>query len=200
VFIAFVFQDDVMIKSMGLSLAFGILFDAFIVRLLLIPALTQLFGKASWYMPAWLNRILPHVDIEGHALQGEMPASNYAHINQSAGNDSYDRTFSIRKQQNAYNEENNTISVDQKTKMLYNEIAQQTTQRAFLYEALKSYKKDLTQSQNESGKSPAISTRVDNKNENSLGSEDDEIVKLLAQQSENIRHLNELIEKTINKK
>ncbi|PTG67200.1 hypothetical protein BUY28_05365 [Staphylococcus cohnii] len=200
VFIAFVFQDDVMIKSMGLSLAFGILFDAFIVRLLLIPALTQLFGKASWYMPAWLNRILPHVDIEGHALQGEMPASNYAHINQSAGNDSYDRTFSIRKQQNAYNEENNTISVDQKTKMLYNEIAQQTTQRAFLYEALKSYKKDLTQSQNESDKSPAISTRVDNKNENSFGSEDDEIVKLLAQQSENIRHLNELIEKTINKK
>ena len=200
VFIAFVFQDDVMIKSMGLSLAFGILFDAFIVRLLLIPALTQLFGKASWYMPAWLNRILPHVDIEGHALQGEMPASNYAHINQSAGNDSYDRTFSIRKQQNTYNEENNTISVDQKTKMLYNEIAQQTTQRAFLYEALKSYKKDLTQSQNESDKSPAISTRVDNKNENSFGSEDDEIVKLLAQQSENIRHLNELIEKTINKK
>ncbi|TGU99080.1 MMPL family transporter, partial [Mesorhizobium sp. M8A.F.Ca.ET.173.01.1.1] len=101
----------------------------------------------SWYMPAWLNRILPHVDIEGHALQGEMPASNYAHINQSAGNDSYDRTFSIRKQQNTYNEENNTISVDQKTKMLYNEIAQQTTQRAFLYEALKSYKKDLAQSQ-----------------------------------------------------
>ena len=66
--------------------------------------------------------------------------------------------------------------------------------------SLKSYKKDLTQSQNESDKSPAISTRVDNKNESSLGSEDDEIVKLLAQQSENIRHLNELIEKTINKK
>src|SRR5699024_2863666 len=152
------FQDDVMIKSMGLSLAFGILFDAFIVRLLLIPALTQLFGKASWYMPAWLNRILPHVDIEGHALQGEMPASNYAHINQSAGNDSYDSTFSKRKQHNAYNEENNTKSMDQKTIMIYNEIAQQTTQLAFLYKALKSYKKDLTQSQNESDKSPAIST------------------------------------------
>ncbi|AQM41178.1 MMPL family transporter [Staphylococcus cohnii] len=200
VFIAFVFQDDVMIKSMGLSLAFGILFDAFIVRLLLIPALTQLFGKASWYMPAWLNRILPHVDIEGHALQGEMPASNYAHINQSAGNDSYDRTFSIRKQQNTYNEENNTIPVDQKTKMLYNEIAQQTTQRAFLYEALKSYKKDLAQSQNDSEQSTSFATHVENKNENTRGREDDEIVKLLAQQSENIRHLNELIEKTINKK
>ncbi|MBM9448317.1 hypothetical protein BUY18_03990 [Staphylococcus cohnii] len=200
VFIAFVFQDDVMIKSMGLSLAFGILFDAFIVRLLLIPALTQLFGKASWYMPAWLNRILPHVDIEGHALQGEMPASNYSRINQSAGNDSYDRTFSIRKQQNAYNGETNTISVDQKTKRLYNEIAQQTTQQAFLYEALKSYKEDLTQLQNNSDQSTSFATHVENKNESTRGHEDDEIVKLLAQQSENIRHLNELIEKTINKK
>ena len=43
-------------KSMGIALGFGVLFDAFVVRLLLIPALTQLFGKASWYMPAWLNQ------------------------------------------------------------------------------------------------------------------------------------------------
>ncbi len=69
VFIAFVFQDDVMIKSMGLALAFGVLFDAIIVRLILVPALTKLFGKASWYMPAWLNKILPSVDIEGHGLK-----------------------------------------------------------------------------------------------------------------------------------
>src|SRR5699024_4170838 len=51
VFIAFVFQDDVTIKSMGISLAFGVLFDAFIVRITLIPALTKLFGNDSWYMP-----------------------------------------------------------------------------------------------------------------------------------------------------
>ena len=69
VFFAFVFQEDVMIKSMGISLAFGVLFDAFIVRLMLIPALTALFGKASWYVPSWLNRIMPNIDIEGHALQ-----------------------------------------------------------------------------------------------------------------------------------
>ena len=129
-----------------------------------------------------------------------MPASNYSRINQSAGNDSYDRTFSIRKQQNAYNGETNTISVDQKTKRLYNEIAQQTTQQAFLYEALKSYKEDLTQLQNDSEQSTSFATHVENKNESTRGREDDEIVKLLAQQSENIRHLNELIEKTINKK
>ena len=45
VFIAFVFQDDMQIKSMGISLAFGVLFDAFVVRMTLIPALTKLFGK-----------------------------------------------------------------------------------------------------------------------------------------------------------
>jgi len=71
VFLSFVFQDDVMIKSLGISLAFGVLFDAFIVRLTLIPALTKLFGPVSWYMPKWLDRLLPKVDIEGHALQGE---------------------------------------------------------------------------------------------------------------------------------
>ncbi|MEX2948770.1 MMPL family transporter [Staphylococcus warneri] len=69
VFIAFVFQDDMAIKSMGISLAFGVLFDAFVVRMTLIPALTKLFGKASWYMPKWLGSILPELDIEGKALE-----------------------------------------------------------------------------------------------------------------------------------
>ncbi len=50
-----------MIKSMGMALAFGVLFDAFVVRMMLIPALTKLFGKGSWYLPAWLNRIIPRV-------------------------------------------------------------------------------------------------------------------------------------------
>ncbi len=76
VFIAFVFQDDVMIKSMGLALAFGVLFDAVIVRLILVPALTKIFGKASWYMPAWLNKILPSVDIEGHGLKDDIDKSD----------------------------------------------------------------------------------------------------------------------------
>src|SRR5699024_6587112 len=72
VFIAFVFQDDVMIKSMGFALGFGVLFDAFIVRMLIIPALTKLLGHASWYFPKWLDRLLPKVDIEGQELQSEM--------------------------------------------------------------------------------------------------------------------------------
>ncbi len=45
VFFAFVFQEDVMIKSMGMALAFGVLFDAFVVRMMLIPALTEIVWK-----------------------------------------------------------------------------------------------------------------------------------------------------------
>lgn len=79
VFIAFVFQDDTMIKSMGISLAFGVLFDAFIVRMTLIPALTKLFGNASWYLPKWLGAVLPKIDVEGKALE-----SDYYHQTSSA--------------------------------------------------------------------------------------------------------------------
>lgn len=69
VFISFVFAPDPMIKSIGIALGFGVLFDAFIVRLTIIPALTKLFGKASWYMPKWLDKVLPSMDIEGHHLK-----------------------------------------------------------------------------------------------------------------------------------
>ncbi|PGK31698.1 hypothetical protein CN902_06285 [Priestia megaterium] len=68
VFAGFIFQEDLQVKSMGLALAFGILFDAFIVRLTIIPSLMILMGKASWYLPKWLNKIIPNVDIEGHGL------------------------------------------------------------------------------------------------------------------------------------
>ncbi|MBC1230597.1 MMPL family transporter [Listeria booriae] len=69
VFISFVFAPDAMIKSIGIALGFGVLFDAFVVRLTIIPALTKLFGKGSWYMPKWLDKILPSLDIEGHHLK-----------------------------------------------------------------------------------------------------------------------------------
>ena len=54
---------------MGIALGFGVLFDAFVVRMTLIPALTKLFGKASWYLPKWLGAVLPNVDVEGKALE-----------------------------------------------------------------------------------------------------------------------------------
>lgn len=84
VFIAFVFQDDSAIKSMGIALGFGVLFDAFVVRMTLIPALTKLFGKASWYLPKWLGAVLPNVDVEGKALEEDNhhdTSSEKGHVN-----------------------------------------------------------------------------------------------------------------------
>lgn len=69
VFSGFILMDDVVVKSMGFALALAVLFDAFIVRLVLIPALMYLLGEKAWYLPAWLDRILPNVDVEGEKLQ-----------------------------------------------------------------------------------------------------------------------------------
>ncbi len=65
VFAAFILGDDAIIKSMGFALAFGVLIDAFVVRMTLVPAVMALFGKSAWWLPKWLDRILPHVDVEG---------------------------------------------------------------------------------------------------------------------------------------
>jgi RND superfamily putative drug exporter len=68
VFGGFVFAENVMIRSFGFGLAFGVLVDAFIVRLLLMPALMHLLGGSAWWLPRWLDRVLPNVDVEGAAL------------------------------------------------------------------------------------------------------------------------------------
>lgn len=68
VFSSFIFAGDSMIKSMGLALAFGIVFDAFVVRLTIVPAVMSLLGKSSWYFPKWLDRILPKIDVEGESF------------------------------------------------------------------------------------------------------------------------------------
>lgn len=64
VFASFVFTDEIIIQSMGLALAAGVFFDAFIVRLLIVPAAINVFGKYNWYMPKWLDKILPNLNIE----------------------------------------------------------------------------------------------------------------------------------------
>jgi RND superfamily putative drug exporter len=71
VFGGFAFSHMAMIRPMGFGLGVGVLFDAFIVRLLLVPAFMSLLGKAAWWMPKWLDRILPDVDVEGAALERE---------------------------------------------------------------------------------------------------------------------------------
>ncbi|MEK4660688.1 MMPL family transporter [Priestia sp. FSL H7-0729] len=71
VFASFIFAEDTIIKSMGLALAFGILVDAFIVRMTLVPAIMTLLGKSAWYIPAWLDRLLPNIDVEGESVMRE---------------------------------------------------------------------------------------------------------------------------------
>ncbi|MGO4784712.1 MMPL family transporter [Cryobacterium sp. W22_MBD10_FK3] len=73
VFSGFVFSNSVMIQSIGFGLAIGVLFDAFVVRLLIIPAVMHLLGDAAWWLPKWLDRILPNVDVEGAALERTHP-------------------------------------------------------------------------------------------------------------------------------
>jgi len=71
VFGGFAFSHMAMIRPMGFGLGVGVLFDAFVVRLMLVPAFISLLGKAAWYMPKWLDRLLPDVDVEGAALERE---------------------------------------------------------------------------------------------------------------------------------
>jgi RND superfamily putative drug exporter len=68
VFAAFMLQDDAIVKSMGFALAAAIIFDAFIVRMVLIPSLMYLMGEKAWWLPRWLDRLLPNVDVEGDSL------------------------------------------------------------------------------------------------------------------------------------
>ncbi|MFS0795393.1 MMPL family transporter [Microbacterium sp. 1P10AE] len=73
VFSGFITSESVIIKSMGLGLAAGVLFDAFVVRMLLMPAVMHLLGRSAWWLPRWLDRIVPNVDVEGSALERRHP-------------------------------------------------------------------------------------------------------------------------------
>ncbi len=65
VFAGFITNHDVTIQAIGFGLAFGILIDAFLVRMTIVPAIMTLLGKSAWWLPKWLDRRLPHVSIEG---------------------------------------------------------------------------------------------------------------------------------------
>ncbi|MGH3387208.1 MAG: MMPL family transporter, partial [Nocardioidaceae bacterium] len=66
VFAAFVPSPDVMLKVIGVGMAAAILIDATIIRMLLVPAVMHLFGRANWWLPAAIDRRLPQLHIEGH--------------------------------------------------------------------------------------------------------------------------------------
>jgi RND superfamily putative drug exporter len=69
VFSGFILEDDAVVKSMGFALAASIIFDAFIVRMVLIPSVLYLLGERAWWLPKWLDRLLPNVDVEGESLE-----------------------------------------------------------------------------------------------------------------------------------
>lgn len=65
VFSGFIFNQDATVKAIGFALALGIFVDAFIVRMTIVPAVMTLLGKSAWWLPRWLDAIIPHVSIEG---------------------------------------------------------------------------------------------------------------------------------------
>ena len=69
VFGGFVFSESAMIRPIGFALAFGVLLDAFVVRMFIVPALMHLAGDWAWWLPKWLDRLIPNVDVEGAALE-----------------------------------------------------------------------------------------------------------------------------------
>jgi RND superfamily putative drug exporter len=68
VFSSFATGNDVVVKSIAIALAFGVLADAFLVRMTLVPAVLALLGRRAWTLPGWLDQLLPNVDIEGERL------------------------------------------------------------------------------------------------------------------------------------
>ena len=67
VFGSFAFGADPTVKMMGVGLATAIAIDATIIRMVLVPASMRLLGDRNWWLPGWLDRILPHLDLEGEA-------------------------------------------------------------------------------------------------------------------------------------
>ncbi|MET7681873.1 MMPL family transporter [Streptomyces sp. NPDC005423] len=70
VFSGFIGSSESMIKMIGFGLAIAVFFDAFIVRMAIVPAVLALLGKRAWWLPKWLDRVLPNVDVEGEGLRG----------------------------------------------------------------------------------------------------------------------------------
>jgi RND superfamily putative drug exporter len=76
VFAGFFPLDDALIKPIAFALAIGVAIDAFAVRMTLVPAVLALAGRGAWWLPAWLDRMLPDLDIEGTSLQKAAPAAD----------------------------------------------------------------------------------------------------------------------------
>ncbi|MFC8274439.1 MMPL family transporter [Streptomyces sp. NPDC057271] len=79
VFSGFIVEDNDFVKMIGFALAIAVLFDAFVVRMAIVPALFALLGRSAWWLPKWLDRVLPRVDVEGEKLgQAQMAPHSHA--------------------------------------------------------------------------------------------------------------------------
>ncbi|WP_406517189.1 MMPL family transporter [Streptomyces sp. NBC_00134] len=79
VFSGFIMENDDMIKMMGFGLAIAVFFDAFVVRMAIVPAVLALLGRSAWWLPRWLDKLLPNMDVEGEKLHKSLtPASSPA--------------------------------------------------------------------------------------------------------------------------
>ncbi len=71
VFAGFIGSSESMVKMIGFGLAIAVFFDAFVVRMAIVPAVLALLGKKAWWLPKWLDRALPNVDVEGEGLRAQ---------------------------------------------------------------------------------------------------------------------------------
>ncbi|TVL93825.1 MMPL family transporter [Streptomyces sp. SAJ15] len=78
VFAGFIGSPESMVKMIGFGLAIAVLFDAFIVRMTIVPAVMALLGKSAWWLPKWLDKVLPNVDVEGEQLQKQLSTESPA--------------------------------------------------------------------------------------------------------------------------
>ena len=69
VFSSFIIDDALTVKSIGFALAFGVFVDAFLVRMTLVPAVLALLDRRAWWLPRWLDRRMPNLDIEGEKIR-----------------------------------------------------------------------------------------------------------------------------------
>ena len=76
VFSGFVFSHLNMVRPLGFAMAFGVLVDAFVVRMTIVPAVMYLLGEKAWWLPRWVDRILPDVDVEGAKLRPSASAAS----------------------------------------------------------------------------------------------------------------------------
>jgi RND superfamily putative drug exporter len=73
VFASFALGDTVVIKQFGIGLAGAILIDAFVIRTAVVPALMHMIGRANWWLPAWLDRAIPNLNVEGSTTRDAEP-------------------------------------------------------------------------------------------------------------------------------